>query len=271
MGAADVEMVRLVSVNAFAALEGDLPQTQPAFARHRIEHLMGTDPGGCWVAARDRRVVGAAIALCREGVWGLSLLVVDPGEQGSGVGRALLEGAAAHGGEARGRIVLSSPDPRALSAYLGLGLTMHPAAGAQGRPRGLSVSGAVRDGDQGDAELIASVDRQVRGGAHGPDIEAMLRTGHRLLVLEDEGYALFSEDAVSLLAARDEGAADELLRAALARAEGEMRVDWLTSAQGWAVEVCRQAGLRLRLDWGALFTSGELGTMAPYLPSGAYL
>lgn len=271
MAAVDVEMVRLVSVNAFAALEGDLPQTQPAFARHRIEHLMSTDPGGCWVAARGERVVGAAIALCREGVWGLSLLVVDPGEQGSGVGRALLERAAAHGSEARGRIILSSPDPRALSAYLGLGLTMHPAACAQGRPRGPAPSGDVRKGGSADADLLAAVDRQVRGGAHGPDIEAMLQTGHRLLVLEDEGYALLSDDAVSLLAARDEPAAAELLRAALAEAEGELRVDWLTSAQGWAAQVCREAGLSLRLDWGALFTGGELGPLAPYLPSGAYL
>ncbi len=271
MAAADVEMVRLVSVNAFAALEGDLPQTQPAYARHRIEHLMGTDPGGCWVAARGERVVGAAIALCREGVWGLSLLVVDPGEQGSGVGRALLERAAAHGDEARGRIVLSSPDPRALSAYLALGLTIHPAACAQGRPRGPAVSGAVREGHKGDADLIATVDRQVRGGAHGPDIEAMLRTGHRLLVLEDGGYVLVSDTAVSLLAARDDPCAAELLRAALAAAEGEIRVDWLTSAQGWAAQVCREAGLSLRLDWGALFSGGELGPMTPYLPSGAYL
>jgi GNAT superfamily N-acetyltransferase len=279
MGPRDIEDVRLVASAAFAELEAaeDVPASRPEHARVRIEHLLGSDPGGCWVGESDGRVVGAAIALLREGLWGLSLLVVAPGHQSAGAGRALLHRATAYGRDAHARVVLSSSDPRAVTAYLGLGLALHPAAAAQGRPHELPLSGAVRPGGAGDAELVAAVDRAVRGAAHGSDIDAhgsdidaLLRTGSRMLVVEERGYAIVGEGAVRLLAARDEEAAKELLRAALAGAE-EMRVDWLTSDQQWAFQVCREAGLSIRLGWGALLTDGELGPMAPYLPSGAYL
>ena len=93
-----------------------------------------TDPGGAWVAERDGEVVGGALAIMREGVWGLSLLVVRPDAQSSGAGRELLARAFAYGDGARGHIVLASRDPRALRAYARLGLTLHPARDGP-RPR----------------------------------------------------------------------------------------------------------------------------------------
>ena len=48
-------------------------------------------------------------AIVREGVWGLSLLVVRPDAQSSGAGRELLDRAYEYGDGARGRIVLASP------------------------------------------------------------------------------------------------------------------------------------------------------------------
>ena len=42
------------------------------------------------MAERDGAVAGAALALLREGLWGLSLLVVDPDAQCAGAGRELL-------------------------------------------------------------------------------------------------------------------------------------------------------------------------------------
>ena len=102
MAPADVEGVRLVSVAAFGALEAasglpEVPVSPPEHARLRIEHLLATDPGGCWVGENDGEITGAAIALLREGVWGLSLLVVDPARQSAGLGRELLARASAYG------------------------------------------------------------------------------------------------------------------------------------------------------------------------------
>ena len=56
----------------------------------RFRRLLDADPGGAWVAERDGALAGAALALLREGLWGLSLLVVDPPAQGAGAGRELL-------------------------------------------------------------------------------------------------------------------------------------------------------------------------------------
>jgi hypothetical protein len=80
------------------------------------------------------------------------------------------------------------------------------------------------------------------------------------------------DGAVRLLAARDEDGAATLLRGCLAAAgTREASVEWITSAQAWAVAPCIEAGLELRMDIGAVFLGGEVGRFAPYLPSGAYL
>ena len=88
--------VHEVSVITFADLTERLhepppppPRLMPAIVR--IQQLLERDPGGAWVAEEDGGVVGAALALDREGLWGLSLLVVLPEHQSSGIGRALLE------------------------------------------------------------------------------------------------------------------------------------------------------------------------------------
>src|SRR5829696_1959764 len=48
----------------------------------RTAHLQRTDPNGCWVAEVDGRVVGVALGILREGIWGLSLFVLLPAFQG---------------------------------------------------------------------------------------------------------------------------------------------------------------------------------------------
>src|SRR4051812_40269636 len=80
-----------------AGLPPSSPPPSPAPGLVRIRHLVETDPGGAWVAEEDGRVIGAALGLVREGVWGLSLLVVLPGRQSGGTGSALLRAALAHG------------------------------------------------------------------------------------------------------------------------------------------------------------------------------
>jgi hypothetical protein len=223
------------------------------------------------VAERDGEVVGGALAIVREGVWGLSLLVVRPDAQSSGAGRELLARAYEYGNGARGRIVLASRDPRALRAYARLGLALHPAAAAHGRAR-IAAPPEVRPGDTDDLPLTEAVDRAVRGAAHGEDILALLEADGRLLVLPERGYAVMRGPELRLLAAFDEAGAATLLRGCLAAADGaESTVDFITSAQQWAVAPCVEAGLELRSEGGAVFLGGDVGPFAPYLPSGAYL
>jgi GNAT superfamily N-acetyltransferase len=267
-----------VSVVTFADLNRRLhepPAPAPALmpAIVRIQHLFERDPGGAWVAEEGGRMVGAALALDREGIWGLSLLVVLPEYQSQGVGRALLARSLEYaGGGEKGAIILASPDSRALRAYARAGFDAHPCLDASGHARIATPPASVQEGDERDIPFTEAIDRAVRGAAHGSDIAAFLRAHRQLFVIPDRGYAVLGGNGVNLLAALDEEAARDLLLAALAAAPADqaVHVEWITTAQQWAVPVVLDAGLSLK-PGGAVFVRGDVGPFSPYLPSGAYL
>jgi len=233
----------------------------------RFTHPVRTDPEGAWVAEDENGIVGVGCALLREDLWVLTQLAVRPDLQSSGIGSALLRRAWEYGAGAKGRLIASSPDPRALRAYSRLGLDLHPCFKAEGVPRGLEAAPGIREGD---LAFTREVDRHLRGAAHGPDIEALLNLGCTLW-RNERAYAVVGPNgSPRLLAAFDEGAARELLTGVLARAD-HATVNWITGRQQWAIDVCLQARLDLSLDAGAIFIGGEVGPMAPYLPNGAFL
>jgi GNAT superfamily N-acetyltransferase len=283
--ASDAAAVREVSCAAFAALEqqlGDPPQEWPqarrAMADARTRHLARTDPGGCWLAEEEGQPVGTALALRREGLWGLSLLCVLPEAQNRGVGRTLLDHAVAYGRGCLRGIIVASPDPRAARRYHSAGFQLHPTMELNGTvdKAALPDPGAVpvHLGDASHRQLLDSVDRRARGGAHGPDHEILLRTTDELLVadtLSGSGYCYRNGGRVVLLAATSKRLAARLLIEALARipADQEASVSNISSEQEWAVDVGLAAGLTVRTR-GFLALRG-MRPPAPYLPSGAYL
>ena len=278
---ADLEAVHASNVRAFDDLDRRLgrpylggPPPPVATALLRLCRLLSTDPGGSWVAERDGEVVGCALALLREGLWGLSLLFVDPSAQGSGAGRELLARAHRYGDGARGHVILSSTDPRAMRAYARLGLALHPCVAAHGTPSGVRMPPGVRVGGPEDLPLTEAVDRAVRGAAHGHDILTMLAAGSTLLVAPERGYAVVRDGSPRLVAAFDEASARLALRGALAQAAEAGRpvlVESISAAQPWALDVCLEAGLEPLVDTGPVFLAGDVGPFRPYLPSGAYL
>ena len=278
MRAGDVARAHELAIAAFEDLGRRLhappppPPGDPAAAYVRLRRLLATDPGGCWVAEDAGGLAGVGLALLRDGLWGLSLLIVRPDLQSTGVGSALLRRTLEYGVSARGGIVLASPDPRALRAYARAGFALHPSLTATGIVRGMVGCAEVRPFAPDDHELAAAVDRAVRGVPHGSDLDALAAAGNELLTYPGRGYAVHRAGTVKTIAAFDDEAAAALLRTVLARTppDAEAEVSWLTGAQQWAIDVAVAARLELRLA-GAVCLRGEVGPLQPYLPGGAYL
>lgn len=268
------------AANVAAAAALDRPASvEPGPARDfhvaRVAHLAATDPGGAWLAEDDDgRPMGLALALVREGLWGLSLLAVDPAAHGHGLGRRLVEAAFAHGEGCRGHVVLASSHPAALRLYSGLGLACHPALEAAGVADLRRVPDLAARAEPGDLAATEPISRHVRGASHARDVPVSLPRGSQVLLLEDRAWALVSPPLgqVHLVAGRDDEAAAAALWAAIAACGPGATVEvlFLTSAQQWAVRACLDARLALS-PGGATFLGGDVGPWAPYLPSGAWL
>src|SRR3954469_3725354 len=196
---------------ARVALYGGREQPEPAQvdrARRRIAHLQRTDAGGAWVAERDGALAGIALALVRDGIWGLSLFGVAPALQGRGIGRRLLEASFHYGHSARGHLILSTESPAAMRRYARLGLDLRPCVAAAGVVDPLRLDrAAALDGvdDAGPAGIPVAdaIRRAVRGAGHGTDLPVVLEDGGTLLLVEDRAFALTRDDRVMLVAGTD--------------------------------------------------------------------
>ncbi|MEA2251136.1 MAG: hypothetical protein QOG70_1378 [Solirubrobacteraceae bacterium] len=265
---------RLCAEVLFRVQSGEHEAVRAARQHARIRHLLETDPGGCWIAEHDGGVAGVAIALLREGVWGLSLFAVAEALQGRGVGRALFDRCWAYGADARGHIVLSSEHPAAMRRYARTGMPIRPCVAAGGiadLTRAPDLDG-VEDAGEAGIGLADAIGRELRGAGHGRDLHVPLAGGARLLVDSDRAFGLAREGHVILLGARDTAAAQRMLWALFATAGpgATVGVDFLSAGQDWALPVILDAGLQLSPD-GPMFAGGALGPMTPYVPSGAYL
>jgi GNAT superfamily N-acetyltransferase len=259
-----------------------LPSSPEEERRHeerrdvRVRHLLETDPDGSWVAeAEDGEIVGVALALVREGIWGLSLLGVKPGLQGQGVGARLLAAALRTLEGCRGGIILASTDPRALRRYFRAGFALRPCVAAAGPINRSRIPAGLRTREgsfEDDRELLDAVSRHVRGASHAVDVPRMLDLGGQLLVHDDGGWAVVRDGSPLVLAAYEDAVAADLLWSCFAAgAPGEsVHIDFVAAGHDWAIAVALDMGLTLGAE-GPVFVRGQTGTLAPYLPSGAFL
>lgn len=282
MTADDVTAAERVTAEGFHELDTRMyrrawPEPQPRSPDRaaawiaRTRHLVATDPGGCWVAERDARLLGVVVSFVRDTTWLLATYAVVPQAQGLGLGRALLAPALEHGrGCLRGMLNASS-DPKALRRYHAAGFRLHPHMLLRGRAdrATLPVVEKVREGTSSDIDLLNSVDRQTRGAAHGPDHEVLMGQ-YRLIVSESstaQGYA-YVEAGTPLLAATDRRTAARLLWEAIASGD-EVTVGHITAENAWAVDVGMQA--RLELHQEGFQALRHMRPPHPYLPHGALM
>jgi ribosomal protein S18 acetylase RimI-like enzyme len=245
----------------------------------RTRHFLGTDPGGSRVAEDDGTVIGMSQSFVREDYWMLSQLGMLPGRQGRGVGRELLRLALTHGDPHSPGTIQCSRDPKAMALYTNFGFVLHPVVAAWGAMRPGAVERPTEvdryEPDQvteRELQAVTAIDRKVRGSARTVDIISMLaQPGHRLLLHADQGYAVTKDDRIITLGARHEESATLVLKAMLAEAPpGEtIEINWLTSAQQWAIRVVVDAGIELQ-PAGPVMVRGMDGPPSPYIPSGGY-
>jgi GNAT superfamily N-acetyltransferase len=152
--------------------------------RPYTEHLYRTGDQ-FWVAETAGEILGYSRSAVRGPVRQLTELFVHPDTQSQGVGKRLLD-LALPAGDARNRVVIASPDVRALSRYLNAGVRSRFTIYAWTRvpeivpfESDLTV-GPIEPGVGAMAELD-EVDRQVIGYTRQVDHAWLLRSRHGLL------------------------------------------------------------------------------------------
>lgn len=282
MAVEDVEAVAGVVSAANEVLERELgeeytpptPEQTEQFNRG-TRRFIELDGPGTWVAVDDGRVVGMAESIRRGGFWGLSMLFVHPEAQSKGVGRGLITRTLDYAAGADVRMIMTSPDPRALRRYSLAGLDIHPAVEASGLVDQSAVPGELRgrEGSSEDLDLTEDVDVALLGRSRRDDVEfAMSGSSSALDVVDDEqgrGYVVLRGTHVTMLGATDDETAAVLLWRALARTQDKVSVYCMTAAQNWAVRVCLAARLKV-VGAGPLFISGLQRPPGAWIPSGWY-
>ena len=259
---------------AQAALDPYVGPSTPAveaWLLRRTAHMLRTDPGGAWVAEDAGEVVGIALAIVREDVWGLSLLAVHPTLHARGAGTRLIRAALEHGdGGRRGAIIASSTDPKAMRLYARSGFDLRPGVDLAGIVDRSAIPAGLRSRPTEDLEAAGALGRAVRGAAYAAEDLALLQ--RPVLTIDGRGFAVHRDGSPALLCATDEEAAADLLWSCLAASApgSSIEVDLITAGQDWAVRAGLRAGLALT-PGGPLFTRGELGPLRPWIPSGSLL
>lgn len=282
MTQADLEAAERISDLAFHELdvrtfprEWDPPErrTPERSARWtaRTARFLETDPDGCWVAEDATGLVGFATSMVRERLWILATFAVLPDQQGRGVGRRLLEHATAYGARCERGMLSASVDPLALRRYHQAGFSLHPQMLLRGEVEKscLAPVGDLREGTVDDREWMDDLDRDLRGGPHGPDHDSLADMARLVVAADRTGYAYTTEQASYVVAAHDPRTAARLLTECLAGAEGVFEVPHVTSVNPWAVDVAMGARLSLT-TWGYLALRG-MDPPAPYVHNGALL
>ena len=134
--------------------------------RTYTEHLIQT-ADQFWVAEEDGEIIGFSRSILRDGIRQLSELFVHPDKQSQGVGKRLLESAFPTDG-ANNRVIIASPDVRAVTRYLKSGVKIRFTIYDWGRepeivPFKTDLSIVPFDASPENLAILNSIDRTILG------------------------------------------------------------------------------------------------------------
>jgi len=246
---------------------------------------LASDPDGYFCALEEGEIRGMVSALVRGRVWYLSMFFVLPGNQGRGLGRALLEQALAYG-EARGaevRCTWATLDPRAQTRYVMAGMAprwpiyrLDGDAAAVARLQARAALGPRERElpcDPGAAEKLTA---EVFGESRADDLAHWRGDGGTTLAIERGGelaaFAYRRGERIGPAAARDETALLQAVAAAAAAGASSGRNVTARVPGSCASLLEAMVGCGFRLGDPTLFMASRLfGRPELYLPSGPIL
>ncbi|RNF34536.1 GNAT family N-acetyltransferase [Paracoccus methylarcula] len=194
---------------------------------HRIEDwALNASISGGVVALEGDRVVGTALCTIFGDVAQLNMIIVDVRMRGRGLGRRVMEAVIAMAGPREMRLVATQ---EGLPLYEKLGFTATgQIAQHQGIAKATTPDLPVGDGDSGDVERLAVMDRAASGMAR----TGLLRriAGRGQVLLAEDGFAMLREfgrgHVLGPVVARDAATARALIAEGARRcAGGFLRVD----------------------------------------------
>jgi GNAT superfamily N-acetyltransferase len=257
------------------------PSDEPVSTDTRA--ALASDPDGYFCAVEEGQIRGMVSALVRGRVWYLSMFFVLPGNQGRGLGRALLERALAYG-EARDvevRCVWSSLDSRAQARYVMAGMAPRwpiyrlegdAAAVARLETRvGLDRRTRELPCDPGVAETLTA---EVFGDSRADDFAHWRSDGGAAVAIERGGeiaaFAYRRGNRIGPAAGRDETAFLQAVAAvAAAGGSGSVTVR-VPGACASLLEALVACGFRIG-ELAVFLASRPFGRPELYLPSGPIL
>lgn len=242
----------------------EIPDDVTALTRLHA-HLLATDRDTFLVAVRGDAVVAFGAAVRRDSLWFLSMLFVEPVEQGAGLGRALLKRILPADPDAVLATATDTQQPISNALYAAYGMVPRmPLLGFVGRPTDAEAFGTLPAGiiavpfdelaGQAHGELAAAVDtvdREVAGFAHPEDHRFLRLEGRRGFLLRNGervlGYGYAGESGrVGPVAVLDEAllapALGHVLRAVEPRGASAL---WVPGLADRAVIALLRAGFRL--------------------------
>jgi GNAT superfamily N-acetyltransferase len=252
------------------------------------QHLQANDPSRFVLATRvvndgnvAERIVAFASAVERDRLWFLSMLFVRPGEQGRGLGRALLDRVMPPSTD--GRVLATSTDtmqPRSNALYASLGIVPRtPLFSLVGRPERpdalepLPAGVQVTPMEQSDHAAVDALDAETLGVTHRVDHDYVGQEGRSGFVYRSAaggtlGYGYTSAvGRVGPVAVRDEVLLWPVVGHLLTVVEprGASAV-WAPGASGRVVRGLLRAGFRLE-DYPILVCwSQPFADFARYVP-----
>lgn len=183
----------------------DPPDVEDAWKR-QAKLMMHTEQTAAedWIAENGDEPVGWARTVERDDHIQLTHFFVHPSAQGSGIGRGLLDRTIPPG-RGRGRSIMATMNPSALSLYLrygvrfqGTGITFTGTPLVRQAKHDLEVRRVVTD--KADIEAIVQLDAEILGYRRPVDIEFLVSDRPAFLFSrdgKDVGYAFGSDGVVS--------------------------------------------------------------------------